>query len=648
MSDGEYFELTDTVAAFSVSCLEELSCDILYELTSRLDGRNRHALSSCSKLLQSLMNDTFSEVALSIPLQKSCSKIQGRNSLAYIRKLSIQLPDEKSRQGTDNSSIKPVAALSSFLDVYFNKDKPLPRLESLSLHQDDCMTSIVTYDALSHIASVAKSLHSISLPMLSPEAACALPLLSTSLTSLNLVVSDSPSLDFTVQLPCLQHLSISTREGLYYLLLSLGQLSDLSKLTALKSLKLNQVFISDCRQTFNPLSALTSLTELCVSSPVSMERLNQLPSSLQILQLPSFAGGLEAAAGLGHAFNLTELRCRQALTETDLNYLSHLRNLSRLSCDNIILSDSKVQAVQAVLMSQPAEHGIESDGDSSLNPSLNPVPLPVLAQIKSLCFTGYHKHNGLLGLMFPGLEMWKVSSVEVPHPCPPHVAPLPCLKHLVLPSCKVLPSLLAACPALTILSVPGINCLQRLEELLHLAPPPITTASAQGSHAQLATRSSWWPPHLKTLSLGFSSSLRFRPKQIAASLSSMPVAIRCCVRHLELQDRGRDAGTGMEPAGRVVDDSVLASAVAALQGIEALRLVDCGAVSGVGLCQVMQQLAGPKLANVEVIGCPQISRAELEGMPCMLGRPFMVSKWCPNSVCHTHTIPSYCNRGCKL
>jgi hypothetical protein len=63
-------------------------------------------------------------------------------------------------------------------------------------------------------------------------------------------------------------------------------------------------------------------------------------------------------------------------------------------------------------MSQPEGLDVETDA-APVHLFLPPVPLPVLSQIKSLCFTGYHKHNGLLGLIFPSLECLKASTVIV-------------------------------------------------------------------------------------------------------------------------------------------------------------------------------------------------------------------------------------------
>jgi hypothetical protein len=98
----------------------------------------------------------------------------------------------------------------------------------------------------------------------------------------------------------------------------------------------------------------------------------------------------------------------------------------------------------------------------------------------------------------------------------------------------------------------------------------------------------------------------------------------------------------------VVDDAVLGSAVAAMQGIEELRLTDCGAMSGLGLRHVVQQLAGPRLKLLMVIGCPKISKADVEGIPCMLGKPFMDAKWFQNSVSNVQEVSSNYIRSSKL
>ena len=186
--------------------------------------------------------------------------------------------------------------------------------------------------------------------------------------------------------------------------------------------------------------------------------------------------------------------------------------------------------------------------------------------------------------------------------------------------CPLLPPL-----PLRSLSVGGINCLQRLEERLHL-PPQQGGGDEDVQLHQSEDTPGGWPAGLTELSLGFSSSLRFRPKQvmlgvmdvraqrrrscanlgllvremsfpppflaamalyscaffmtriqsllgpipyppsqIAAALLAAPMCITGRVTSLSLRDRGgRDAA---DPAGRVVDDAVLAAALGAMQQV---------------------------------------------------------------------------------
>ncbi len=277
-------------------------------------------------------------------------------------------------------------------------------------------------------------------------------------------------------------------------------------------------------------------------------------------------------------------------------------------------------------------------------------PLVSLPGVRNLRLTGYHKYNGLLGVIFPSLDTLQVSTsrplrvlppltrvppdpmspqlshVEVPHPRPLTTTAMPRLRRLSLPSCKVLPAILTASPELQVLSVHGINCLQRLEELLNL-PQPLTADKALLQAAALKHQEGggWWPQALSDLSLGFSSSLRFRPKQIASSLAAVPSAVAARVTALTLRDSTSGGG-----GGRVVDDSVLATAVAGMSAARSLRVVDCGAVTCEGLVQALTQdqpLLATRLAYVEVAGCARVTRRCAEGLAAELCRPWLDCRW---------------------
>ena len=229
------------------------------------------------------------------------------------------------------------------------------------------------------------------------------------------------------------------------------------------------------------------------SSPFSAERLSQLPPSLRTLQLPFFAsGGLEPAASLGPTFGLTELRCRQTLTEADLSALAHMRSLATLQCDDIVLSEARVAAGQAALTTTAAAVGGGAGAPSSLLP-----PLPSLPAMQTLRLTGHHhRHSGLLGLLFPGLKRLHVVSLETPHPRQAQsvaTAMMPGLQRLSLPSCKALPSILAAAPALC----RWVRDLVEGEEsVVHILPLTSEPGSSviYGVHTNNCARTTRWCP----------------------------------------------------------------------------------------------------------------------------------------------------------
>lgn len=483
--------------------------------------------------------------------------------------------------------------------------------------------------------------------------------------------------------------------------------------SVMQTLTLTNVLINDCRASWEQLGTLTSLRELSVSSPLSAERLALLPASLQVLQLPFFSGNFESVGrpevdidvgdGMpitGHGFGFcapAELRCRQAFTEADLTALSRLPNLVKLQCDNVVVLDAAAQAAQAALsraftLGQATCVAVEAAAEAA--------GLPVLSNIRSLHLSGYHTATGILGVMFPNLEdlhvsghmaregngmprrparwlllsgnmlsapqppgtqfecgpAWlrflaQVTSVTVPRPAPAHMAPMPHLQTLNWPSSSVLPAILAASPQLCSLTVTGINCQQRLGELVHMTPPPLSRQqelrhkqqAADGSkqQAQVAADKQvacatapvlavgadgyWWPAKLTELALCFSSTQRFRPKQIVATLAAAPAAMRDTVRTLCLRDQAQ-----MQGPGRVVDDAVLAAALRSLPSVQRLLVSDTGAVTDAGVRAALAE-ARPALASLTVAGCPKLSRGQAERMPCELGRHWLEVCWLAES-----------------
>lgn len=244
--------------------------------------------------------------------------------------------------------------------------------------------------------------------------------------------------------------------------------------------------------------------------------------------------------------------------------------------------------------------------------------------------------------------------MTVPRPAPAHMAPMPHLHTLNWPSSSVLPAILAASPQLCSLSVTGINCQQRLGELVHMAPPPLsrqqelrdkqqaadgskqqaTAAARVAADKQVACTAApvpavgdgyWWPAKLTKLALCFSSTQRFRPKQIVATLAAAPAAMRDTVRTLCLRDQAQAQGPG-----RVVDDAVLAAALRSLPSVQRLLVSDTGAVTDAGVRAALAE-AQPALASLTVAGCPKVSRAQAERMPCELGRHWLEVCWLAES-----------------
>uniref|UniRef100_A0A7R9YUC8 F-box domain-containing protein n=1 Tax=Chlamydomonas euryale TaxID=1486919 RepID=A0A7R9YUC8_9CHLO len=673
--------------------LPDLPDDVLMDVLGRLDGNNRHAVHGTSRRLHNLAHSTFSTIMVPVPHVRS-SAAPTREQAATLAAMSAVVamlpPPDRDEVDVDGDSVAaPGAAAAAaaggsgscgggapprrtslhlFLSSVVAK-APGGKLAVESLRVRPALADVaacqIGYGAMAALGGAARTLRKLSLPAVDRGTAAALRLLPPTLTQLSVTLCDSCVLDEVLALTQLTHLTLSTRKGLLYLMVSQRQVAALAGIAGLQSLSLNRVLLHDCRVTWQPLASLTQLTELQVSSPFSPERLQQLPTSLHTLQAPCFTGGLDAGGGavaahLPPSFRLSTLRCRQALSEGELAVLSRLATLTTLQCDSMVLSDAAVAAAYAGLArlaTLAAGAGAEA-GRQAGQLVARATGLPVLRSVKCLRMTGVHSFNGLLGAVFPRLETLQVASVTVPRALPGGsscgAAPvaLPSLRRLAWPSCRVLPAMLAGCPQLEALVVTEINCLQRLEELLHMQPPaapptsapatpPTSTspgdAAASAAHDQFVRRTTsgslpvgiWWPPKLCDLTLGFCSSLRFRPKQVAGAMAAAPDAFAAAIVSLSLRDASRGDGGGDDgpyTAGRLVDDAVLAAAVRRMRCVEALTVTDCGALTASGLAAALGA-APARLASVTVAGCPKVPRAKAERIPCALGRPMLDIRW---------------------
>jgi hypothetical protein len=623
------------MAARSMSddCTVDLPDDLVMEVLSKLDANNRHAVHGCNRRLHSLSKGTFKGIAIPVPPLGSDGALaptaEQASTLAAMTTVVLQLPP----LAGSNCSSSQNQALDAFLAAILPAAGAGMRAEVVRIRALDLSVCQVSYDALARLSGAARSLCRLSLPVVSCASASALSLLPSTLAALSITVTDGTVLDSVLGLTQLRHLSVSTRRSLLYLLMSPLQVADLAKIRGLQSLSLNRVLLNDCRMTWQPLSELTALTELQVSSPFCAERLQQLPASLRVLQAPFFTGGLDASTlQLPHGFALSELRTRQALSEAELSALARMATLTSLQCDSIALSDAAVGAALAEV--ERAREGVSG--------GIAPRPaLPVLRSVTALRMTGVHTYNGLLGAVFPLLQTLQATGVVVPRKPPAYTAPLASLKRLAWPSSKVLPDVLSACPRVSALVVTGINCLQRLEELLHMPPPPPgygdeyplpvgTTTAKPACSSSGGTAAPWWPPLLCDVTLGFSSSLRFRPKQVAGAMAAAPDAARSRITRLALRDHAHDAaassGGGASSAGRVVDDSVLAATLGAMASVCELRLTECGALTAPGLLAALA-LAPARLHLVTVVGCPKVPRSRCERIPHTLGRVGLNMVW---------------------
>ena len=232
---------------------DELNDDVLLEVLCKLDGRSRNAAAGACRRLRELAHGTFTHVTICIPpgdgadaghdttlgSPKESAPLSAR--LAAMTSATLLLPALVECSATQHPCGCPTDALDLFLDAMLplstrdgsdDDGSPallLPKLESLRIspyNPGETTTCQVSAAALSLLAASAPHLRSLHLPVLSPTAAMALRLLPPTLTCLSLTVSDSPSLDPVVQLPALTHLSVSTREGLLYLVLSLSQVRE--------------------------------------------------------------------------------------------------------------------------------------------------------------------------------------------------------------------------------------------------------------------------------------------------------------------------------------------------------------------------------------------------------------------------------------
>ena len=253
-----------------------LNDDIFLDIFSRLDGRNRQAVGATCRRMRLLSHGTFKHLAMDVPLPprdmyqnlllrgqdiESSGVTEGTGPHAIVSpngdkhlgmvmptmtSITLQLPSYGSvlnaarcvgsrRKMTSESSpeisglARPTDALDLFLANMLSGCgsgiPSLPVLEELNIkpHGSDAKTCQISYEALASLAVSAPSLRKLYLPLLSPLAARAIAMLPRTLSSLSVMVSDSPSIDHIVRIPGLKHLSISTREGLLYVVLSLSQ-----------------------------------------------------------------------------------------------------------------------------------------------------------------------------------------------------------------------------------------------------------------------------------------------------------------------------------------------------------------------------------------------------------------------------------------
>mmetsp|Transcript_29578 Transcript_29578/g.65491 ORF Transcript_29578/g.65491 Transcript_29578/m.65491 type:complete len:669 (-) Transcript_29578:1329-3335(-) len=596
----------------SIEEMDDLPDDILLTILSQLTGDQRHAVGGSCKRLAELSYGLATSISVTLPQPKLSNKAAAamkKNKFSGVRTLQIQLPSDDGPTNMEDSE-RPDSPVNTFLSTFLPAARGLETIRIRNTPGTEPGRSHVGHASLAALAASCPQLQRLTLPLLSLRAAAALPSLPSTLTSLSFCVRDGATLDYALQLTQLRSLSISAHKHLLYLVLQQRQVEQLSNMSQLRNLALQNVVLNDCRATWEPLRNMSNLAELRVSSPFSGERLRQLPPSVRSLHLPFFSNGIEHVVAMSGS--LTELRCKQALSDLELLALSAVSSLHTLQCDNVIVS-AAMRTTQGSV----------------------PGSAVVLPQVRSLRVTGIHHMDGLLGAVFPNLESLQMVTLEAPHPLPAYVAPLPQLKRLSTPASKALPLILAVCPALEALQVCGIKCQQRLGDILSLAPcPPVPAAPGTGPaaaaavpaadavKAQGAATPGGLPPKLSDLTLIFGSSLRFRPKQIATQLAAASDGLVAQLRSLTLRDSAKDASD----AGRVVDDSVVAAAVKRLTGLTRLQLHGCGGITCTGVVHALA--AAPlHLQEVEVAACPRTSRRRIERIPAELGRSWLQVQW---------------------
>ena len=649
--------------------ITELPYDVLFLVSSLLDGQSLHnATRSCrhlaseKALIKSCTIPVTNTTDGNGPMSATSSSLVRNLVSLRIVLPPIEAPPALTRsQRASSASHQPRLAhdshshelpLDRWIDEVIGSISKGVQLQwaSLRIKRPEghaTPQSSIGLSALVRIAAgcaLGPGLTSLQLPYLSPTACKALPYFS-SLTSISLVLADGTCLDELLKIRTLQRISLMTCEGLLYLILSLDQIERISQLSHLKSLSLQNVFLNDCHMTWEAFKNLNELQELRVSSPLSVARLLQLPRSLTNIQLPYFSnGGInpepleEACLTYRHSISnpllmLRELRCKQTITEGDLSTLGrYFLCLESITIENIALSQTTLDLIQT--------SGFASRG------------LPTLPSVTSLRMTGHHRHWQVLGLLFPLLETLEVQSVEAPpinttksQLMEIRVVPLPVLSSLIWPVGKALLPVLLASPMLKSLKVMSINCAQRLDDLFRLPHPMEKILSDSSSHRAKVLPSSvlldWWPEHLAELELGFCSSSTFRPKTICRAIESAPALCHAKIKQLVLRDHGplaivkpkqamasgvmasRTQSTSVsDETGRVVDGSVVASALSSFRNLSALTIIGAKSLDGAGLTQAASK-SSFSLKTLRVEGCPKLSKIDLLKIPGLIQKPHL-------------------------
>lgn len=654
--------------------LDELPEDLFHLICSRLDGSSAFSVRHAQKALSAIASQHIKKATIPVHFMSSMSPLTSSlvASLDSIRLVlpAIETPALTRQQRANKSRVQNLDCHSNenALDRWMDEldsfgSKPVSwtslRIKRADGFSDSMAQSSIGLSAIVRIAAacaLGPGLKTLSLPYLHPIAATALPFF-TNLKKISLVLADGTCLDQLLQIRTLENISLMTAEGLLYLILSLDQIERICQLKHLKSLSLQNVFLHDCEMTWQSFSSLQELSQLRVSSPMSVSRLLQLPKSLTTLQLPYFSNGglnpdpLEEARLLlcsspsipyPSIIMLKEIRCKQTITEDDLVTLSrYFLCLESITIENIILSQTTLDDIQSS--------------------SFAPKGLPDLPSVTSLRMTGHHRHWQVLGLLFPNLQKLEIQSVESPpinttksQLLEIKVVPLPFLTSLTWPVGKSLPPILLACPSIKQLTVMSINCAQRLDDVFRLPHPDDKLKHHDGSLSKSKTLASsstsltldWWPDQLSELELGFCSSTTFRPKTICRSMESAPPKCRANITKLTLRDHGplaifrpkqamssgvvisshHQSASSMndcqDETGRVVDGSVASSALTSFRMLRSLTVIGAKSIDAPGLLQAASK-SSLLLEALIVQGCPRVNRQELLRIPGLLNRPHL-------------------------